>query len=76
MKNFREHFVKLRNKLREQEHFAFSRFSDGEMHILQNRELKLDDNLIQIGDKKQSGVYKPADFKHFDPKEHSFYQEK
>jgi len=76
MKNFRNHFVNFRDKLRNQEHFAFSRFSDGEMHILQNRELKLDDNLIQIGDKKQSGVYKKADFKHFDPKEHSFYQQK
>ena len=76
MKNFREHFVYFRDKLRNKENFAFSRFSDGEMHILQNRQLKLDTNLIQIGDKNQSGVYQSPDFKHFDPKEHGFYQQK
>ena len=76
MKNFREHFVYFRDKLRNKENFAFSRFSDGEMHILQNRQLKLDTNLIQIGDKTQSGVYQSPDFKHFDPTEHGFYQRK
>lgn len=76
MKNFRGDFVKLKTKLENQEHFAFSRYSDGEMYILQNKELVLDNGLIQIGDEKQGGVYQPADFKHFDPKEHSFYQQK
>jgi len=76
MKNFREHFNNFKRKLREQEHFAFSRFSDGEMYILQNKELKLDNDLIQIGERKQGGVYQAPDFKHFDPKEHSFYQQK
>ena len=76
MKNFREHFNNFKEKLREQEHFAFSRFSDGEMYILQNKELKLDKSLIQIGERKQGGVYQAPDFKHFDPKEHGFYQQK
>ena len=76
MKNFRDEFNKFKQKLREQEHFAFSRFSDGEMYILQNKELVLDNGLIQIGDEKQGGVYQAPDFKHFDPKEHSFYQQK
>lgn len=76
MKNFREHFIQFRDKLRQKENFAFSRYSDGEMYILQNVESKLDAGLIQIGDKKQMGVYQPADFKHFDPNEHGFYQQK
>lgn len=76
MKNFRGDFVKLKTKLENQEHFAFSRYSDGEMYILQNKELVLDKGLIQIGDDKQGGVYQAPDFKHFDPKEHSFYQQK
>jgi len=76
MKNFRGDFVKLKTKLENQEHFAFSRYSDGEMYILQNKELVLDNGLIQIGDEKQGGVYQAPDFKHFDPKEHSFYQQK
>jgi hypothetical protein len=76
MKNFREEFFKFKSKLDNKENFAFSRYSDGEMYILQNKELVLDNNVIQIGDEKQGGVYQAPDFKHFDPKEHSFYQQK
>jgi len=75
-KDFRQHFVMFSEKIRAKENFAFSRYSDGELYILQNKELKLDQGLIQIGDEKQGGVYQPADFKHFDPKEHGFYQQK
>jgi hypothetical protein len=76
MKNFREEFFKFKSKLDNKENFAFSRYSDGEMYILQNKELVLDNNVIQIGDEKQGGVYQAPDFKHFDPIEHSFYQQK
>jgi len=76
MKNFREHFINFKNKLENQEQFAFSRYSDGEMYILQNKELVLGNGVIQIGDKKQGGIYQQPDFKHFDPNEHSFYQQK
>jgi hypothetical protein len=76
MKNFREDFIKFKSKLDNKENFAFSRYSDGEMYILQNKELVLDNGLIQIGNEKQGGVYQSPDFKHFDPKEHSFYQQK
>ena len=75
-KNFREHFSFFTQKLKNKENFAFSRYSDGELYILQNKELKLDQGVIQIGDRMQGGVYKPADFKHFDPKEHGFFQQK
>ena len=75
-KNFREHFAKFTDMIRNDEHFAFARYSDGELYILQNKELVLDNGLIQIGDKKQGGIYQPADFKHYDPKEHGFYQQK
>jgi hypothetical protein len=69
-KNFRGDFFMMLNKLKEKEPFTFIRFSDGEQYILDNEELKLDQGLIQIGDNTQGGIYKPADFKHFDPKEH------
>lgn len=75
-KNFRQHFSIFYNKLMNNENFAFARYSDGEMYILQNKELKLDQNLIQIGNKVQGGPYQKADFKHFNPAEHSFYQNK
>ena len=74
-KSFRDDFVFFRTKLRENESFAFVRFSDGEQHILDNTELKLDQGLIQIGNHKQGGVYKPADFKHFDPVQHKYVRD-
>ena len=70
MKNFKEHLQLFKQKIINKENFAFSRFSDGEMYILQNRELKLSENSIQIGDTIQSGPYKKDDFKYFNPKEH------
>ena len=76
MKNFREHFAKFTEMIRNDEHFAFARYSDGELYILQNKELVLGQNLIQIGEQKQSGNYQAPDFKHYDPKEHGFYQQK
>jgi hypothetical protein len=76
MKNFRDHLLKFKNKLDEGENFGFSRYSDGELYILQNKELILDKGLIQIGDSKQGGVYQPQDFKNFNPAEHEFYQKK
>lgn len=76
MKNFRQHFIDFKTKLENKEHFAFSRYSDGEMYILQNKELVLGNGVIQIGDEKQGGVYQQPDFKHFDPEEHEFYQQK
>jgi hypothetical protein len=69
-KNFREHFIKFTEMIRNDIHFGFARYSDGELYILQNKELVLDNGVIQIGDKKEGGVYQPADFKHYDPKVH------
>jgi hypothetical protein len=76
MKQFREHFVFFMKKIKNKENFAFSRYSDGEVYILQNKELKLDNGLIQIGNEKQGGIYKPQDFKHFDPTEHKQFHTK
>jgi len=75
-KNFREHFAKFTDMIRNDVHFAFARYSDGEMYILQNKESKLDQGLIQIGEHKQSGFYQPLDFKHFDPNQHQLFQKK
>jgi hypothetical protein len=75
-KNFRQHFAKFTDMIRNDEHFAFARYSDGELFILQNKELKLDADVIQVADAKSPGVYQAPDFKHYDPKEHGFYQQK
>jgi hypothetical protein len=76
MKNFRQHFAKFTEMIRNNEHFAFSRFSDGELWILQNKELKLSDDVIQVGEQKSPGIYKPADHKHYNPIEHAQFRDK
>jgi hypothetical protein len=71
MKTFSQHFDLFKHKLLNQEPFAFARYSDGEMYILKNIQLKLDQNLIEIDNRKQYGPYLSQDFKNFDPIEHS-----
>jgi hypothetical protein len=61
--------------IRNDEHFAFSRYSDGELWILQNKELKLDSDVIQVGNQKNPGVYQSPDFKHYDPSIHGKYKD-
>ena len=74
-KQFQKELGFFLQKLKNKKSFAFIRFSDGEQYILDNQELKLDNGLIQIGDTKQGGFYKPADYKHFDPIKHSHIRE-
>jgi hypothetical protein len=73
MKDFREHFFLLYNKLKNKENFAFSRFSDGELTIMENQKLVLGENYYQIGNQKSSGSYVEEDRKEFDPEKHGFF---
>ena len=75
--SFQEDFKVLLTLLKNKTPFAFNRFSDGELFILQNKDLVLDNNLIQVGSSKTSeGAYQKEDFKRFSPREHSFYRDK
>lgn len=76
MKTFSSHFDLFKQKLIDKEYFAFARYSDGEMYILKNTQLKLDQDLIQIDNKSGHGPYKSPDFKHFDPVEHKDFRNK
>jgi len=76
MKDFTEHFFMLYDKFKAKENFAFSRFSDGEMRIMQNKELVLGDGFNKIGGRRRRSHYEPEDKKHFDPKKHQFLREK
>jgi len=69
-KDFRKELTFFLDKIKNNTPFAFSRFSDGEQYILDNLELKLDNDVIQVGDYKSPGFYKQADHKHFDPNQH------
>lgn len=55
------------DKLTNHQPFAFARYSDGELYILQNKKLVLDCEVIQIDQTTTSGHYKSQDHKFFDP---------
>ena len=73
MKNFVEHFNLLLDKLKTGENFAFLRFSDGEMHLLMNRTLKIGDNWYEIDGVRRAGNYDLINFKNVDSVEHKFF---
>lgn len=76
MKSFEGDFYKLVELLKKREPFAFNRFSDGELYILQNKELILDAQQVKVGEKATKGLYKEEDFKRFHPAEHSFHRDR
>ena len=76
LKTFSGEFNKFLDLLRRKENFAFSRFSDGELFVLQNKEVILADDYYVTGDIQGAGKYTKEEHKHFDPKAHSFYREK
>lgn len=76
-KDFQQDFYKLLYKFKKNEHFAFTRFSDGELRIMQNTELKLaKDHNIVLGKTHQGAEYAPENLKHFIPEKHFFYRDK
>ena len=48
--------------------FSFSRFSDGELYVLQNRKIKLSENHWSLEDNDFIGNYTKEERKEFDPK--------
>ena len=76
MKNFSSAFDKLLQKIKNKENFAFTRFSDGELFILQNKTVVLADNHYVTGDIKGSNRYTKEEHKEFYPEQHQVYQQK
>ena len=76
MKDFKGDFNKLRAKLKNGENFAFLRFSDGEVFVLQNKRLELNEDHYIIGEGRGSGWYNKEEQKKFIPEEHGFYRDK
>lgn len=75
-KTFSSDFNKLLDFLINKKPFAFNRFSDGELFILQNKELILGEKNSQVGDNTVNIGYKKEDHKHFKPQEHNFYRDR
>jgi len=74
-KKFREHFYTLLNKMKSGENFAFSRYSDGEMIVMQNKHLKLASDRTTVNGVHAGIGYNVTDHKEFDPNKHSSFRE-
>jgi len=75
-KNFKEEFDKLLGMIKSGENFAFTRFSDGELFIMQNKTVILADNHYVTGDIKGPNRYTKEEQKEFIPERDQFYREK
>lgn len=76
MKDFTVAFDTLLQKIKNKENFAFTRFSDGELFILQNKKVILADNHYVTGEIKGSNIYTKEEQKEFLPDEHEFFHKK
>ena len=76
LKDYKKSFDFLLEKIKNKENFAFTRFSDGELFILQNKTVVLAQNHYVTGDIKGSNVYTIEEQKEFHPEQHSFYRDR
>ena len=72
---YRADFWLLLEKLKNGEPFAFTRFSDGEILVMQDKKLVLESNYVITGDVKHNFGYAADDYKNFDPSEHGFVKD-
>lgn len=76
MKSFKNDLEKIIKKLKCNENFAFIRFSDGELFIMQNLKLDLSEAGTFVDNQLAGPIYTKEDFKEFDPEKHQFLREK
>jgi len=75
-KTFSGEFNRLLQKLKDNENFAFLRFSDGELFMLRGDRLVLAENSYTTGNITGSGYYPKEEQKDFDPERDSFYRDR
>ena len=76
MKHFVKAFDTLLEKIKNKENFAFTRFSDGELFIMQDKTVVLADNHYVTGKIKGSNRYTKEEHKEFYPEKHQKYRKK
>jgi hypothetical protein len=75
-KKFAADFYKLLELLEKRTPFAFNRFSDGELAILQDKEVVIDEKFVKVGATEGVGIFTKEDYKKFNPIDHKYYREK
>tara|TARA_Y100000296_G_scaffold49206_1_gene56372 strand:+ start:5429 stop:6223 length:795 start_codon:yes stop_codon:yes gene_type:complete len=76
MKDYGKAFDILLDKIKNRSNFAFTRFSDGELFIMQNKHLLLAEDHYITGNITGANRYTEEEQKEFKPEEHQLYREK
>ena len=76
MKDYGKAFDILLDKIKNRSNFAFTRFSDGELFIMQNKVLILAKDHNVTGDIKGRNIYTEEEQKEFLPEKHQEYRQK
>ena len=72
---FKKDFKILLEKIKTGEHFAFTRFSDGELYILQNRKVVIESNKCFLRESEHVGNWGEEEHKSFIPEENQDLRE-
>ena len=64
---FKSDFKIILNKIKNRENFAFTRFSDGELYILQNRKIFIEKDRCYLREQSYKGNYGEEELKSFIP---------
>jgi len=75
MKDFKTDLLKIYHLLKRNEHFSFTRFSDGELFLMQQKRLILAQNHVIVGDIHHNFGYNKEDQKDYDPEKHGYVGE-
>ena len=75
-KDFHAEFNKFCGMVRKGENFAFTRFSDGELFIMQNKKVVLAENHYITGDITGPNIYTKEEQKEFIPERDEVYRKK
>ena len=71
----REHLEKVTNLIANRKPFTFIRFSDGEIEVLRNRYLEINDGKTKFRGREFDNNFPEFDKKRFDPRKHSHIRE-
>ena len=76
MKDFKQEFNNFLTMIKNEENFAFSRFSDGELYMMQNRRVTIEPNQVFLREQLHAGSWGPEELKDFNPDTDEFYKDK
>jgi len=76
MKDFYDDFNNVLEMIKSKQPFAFTRFSDGELYMMQNRKFKIEKDKVFLREQAHSGHWGEEELKEFIPEEQQMYREK